>query len=69
MSEAVYRPEQRRALARAVAQKEAVTCPACGARVTVNHVDPGPRISYVRQRVLVICSSCHRSAAIDVGNA
>lgn len=60
-----YSAEQRRALARAVAEDQAVVCPVCQTPLAVRAVEPSKAVSYVRRRVWLLCPSCKRTAAVD----
>jgi hypothetical protein len=62
-----YTPEERRALAAAVARDETLVCPSCGARLARHDVGTPPAMPYVRHRVLLVCPGCGRSAAVDTG--
>ena len=44
---------------------DALTCPRCGAALDLQPVPPRTDVSYVRDRVLVVCSSCHRTHVLD----
>jgi hypothetical protein len=61
-----YTAEQRRAIAALLEQEAAAVCPACGATLTQQAVQPSPGVSYVRHRVWVLCPGCRRSASVDV---
>ena len=41
------------------------SCPACGASLDERSVPPREDVSYVRDRVWLVCPSCHRSAVLD----
>ncbi len=62
-----YTPEERRALATAVARGEELVCPSCGARLAHHDVTARTGLPYVRRRVLLICPGCGRSVAVDTG--
>jgi hypothetical protein len=57
---------QRVELERAMKQKEPLVCPECGILLTQQVVVPPENVSYVRQRVWLMCTKCRRSAAVDV---
>ena len=59
-----YSREERHALEEAVRTGK-LECPACGGRLTAQDVPPPPGVSYVRQRVWLVCVACKRSAAVD----
>jgi hypothetical protein len=61
-----FHRDERRALEAAVASGSSVSCPRCGSVMDARPVDPGPAISYVRHRVLLVCTGCHRAASVDV---
>lgn len=61
-----YTREQRAALERAVREREALRCPACGERVVESRVAPRADVAYVRRRIWLLCSGCRRSASLDV---
>ena len=58
--------DQRKTLARAVAEDEPLVCPACGGDVTRQEVARPPEVSYVRHRVWLLCTGCRRSGAVDL---
>ena len=49
-----------------VRANEPLRCPRCDAPVARHEVPPKAELPYVRRRVLLICTSCKRSAAVDV---
>lgn len=53
------------ALARAVDEGLVPSCPRCAVPLDRRDVPPRPDVSYVRDRVWVICPSCHRTAVLD----
>lgn len=61
---------QRRALARRLRERgstgEPLCCPACDAELSERPVAPPPALPYVRHRVWLLCTSCGRTAAVDV---
>lgn len=61
-----YTASQRRAIAAELDDGRAPVCPACGTALSIRPVAPDASVSYVRQRVWVLCPSCRRSAGIDV---
>ena len=61
-----FRRDERRVLEAAVASGGSVDCPRCGCVMDARPVDPGPAVSYVRHRVLLVCTGCHRAASVDV---
>lgn len=52
-------------LARALVSGAPLTCPHCAIPLDRRSVPPRPDVSYVRDRVLVVCSKCHRNAVLD----
>lgn len=63
---ASFTERERRVLARAVADEDPLTCPACGGDVTRQEVARPPEVSYVRHRVWLLCTACRRSGAVDL---
>jgi hypothetical protein len=61
-----YDAQARRQLAEALRLGQPLLCPACGTPLTRHAVEPRAELPYVRRRVVVICSACRRSAALDV---
>ncbi len=57
--------QQTRALARALHAGEPLTCPECAVPLDRRPVPPRPDVSYVRDRVVVVCPSCHAAAVLD----
>jgi len=53
------------ALARALRAGSEVTCPRCGTAVDVWPVPPREDVSYVRDRVRLVCPSCRRTAVLE----
>lgn len=61
-----YTDEERQALLRSVATgATAPTCPRCHGACAVIRTGPSPDVSYVRDRVVVRCSGCRRSAGAE----
>jgi hypothetical protein len=48
---------------------DALTCPRCGATLDLRPVPPRTDVSYVRERLIVVCSSCHRTHVLDLKQA
>ena len=42
-----------------------LTCPRCRIALDVRPVPPRADVSYVRDRLLVVCSSCHGTHVLD----
>jgi hypothetical protein len=49
----------------AIRRGEAPDCPRCGLAMSRRSVEPRSDISYVRDRVWLVCGQCHGSAVID----
>ena len=43
-------------------------CPRCGSACAVIRTPPRDDVSYVRDRVVVRCSACRRSVAVEAGD-
>jgi len=52
-------------LGRAVRRGVQATCPVCSIPLDEQSVPPREDVSYVRDRVWLVCPSCHRSAVVD----
>jgi len=52
-------------IGRAVREGEQPRCPLCAVRLDERAVPPREDVSYVRDRVWLVCPTCHRSAVID----
>ena len=59
-----FTPAERHALEREVAQGR-LECPRCGARLETRDVPPRAEVSYVRDRVWLLCGACGGSAVLD----
>lgn len=57
---------QRQTLAEQLAAGGPIFCPVCNAPVSVSDVRPPEGVSYVRRRILVLCTGCRRTAALDM---
>jgi len=62
---AAFTPEQLAQLAPVVRRGEPARCPACGSAVDQRPVPPRADVSYVRDRVWLVCPACHRTGVID----
>ena len=60
-----YTLKEERALRKALSAGSPLHCPRCGEPVTETPVLPSPQVAYVRDRVLLQCSSCGARAAVD----
>lgn len=45
--------------------QEALVCPRCAVPLDRRAVPPRRDVSYVRDRVWVVCPTCHRTAVLD----
>jgi hypothetical protein len=52
-------------LGRRVRRGEHPPCPACGATLDEQSVPPRTDVSYVRDRIWLVCPACHRNGVID----
>jgi hypothetical protein len=59
-----YTPEERRTLEQRLARGERV-CPRCGTALEVRDVPPSRAVSYVRDRVWLVCGGCGASVVLD----
>jgi hypothetical protein len=60
-----YDAPQRRALETSLRAHEPLMCPVCAVALTTHTVGRPQEVSYVRQRVFVICPQCKRRAGLD----
>lgn len=60
-----FTPDEAHALGRAVEHGEPLSCPRCGVPLDRREVPPRRDVSYVRDRVWLVCPACHRSVVID----
>ena len=60
-----FTPDQLTALAHEVRRGGRAVCPECGSAVDQRPVPPRSDVSYVRDRVWLVCPTCHRSGVID----
>ena len=61
----VFTRDQLAKLGEAVRAGRPPSCPACGAKLDQRSVPPREDVSYVRDRVWLVCPSCHRSTVLD----
>ena len=61
-----YTRAERESIAAAARLAQSLRCPRCDAPLKQSDVPPTPEVAYVRKRALLVCTSCHRSAAIDL---
>ena len=63
-----FRNREKRALLRTVAGgEENPACPRCGGRCSVIRTGTREDVSYVRDRVVIRCSRCTRTLALEAG--
>jgi len=60
-----FTPEQERRLADEVREGGPTACPACGGPLDQRPIPPRSDVSYVRDRVWLVCPACRRSAVLD----
>jgi hypothetical protein len=60
-----FSPHEERALARAVRDGSLAACPRCGGLLDEWPIPPRSDVSYVRDRLWLVCPSCRRTAVID----
>ncbi|MGW8265451.1 MAG: hypothetical protein ACWGSQ_03735 [Longimicrobiales bacterium] len=56
---------EERSLRRAILREGDPPCPRCGGRLDLTRVPPRPEVAYVRDRVLIQCSSCKLKGVVD----
>lgn len=52
-------------LGRALEAEQELRCPRCAVPLDRRAVPPRRDVSYVRDRVWVVCPTCHRTAVLD----
>ncbi len=57
--------EQERAIGRLVREGGRPLCPTCAVTLDERAVPPREDVSYVRDRVWLVCPSCRRSTVVD----
>lgn len=60
-----YSRAERLLLEQAVNGGTDLRCPSCGGQISAQAVPAPPGVSYVRQRVWLVCLSCKKSASVD----
>ena len=60
-----FSPEEARALAEAVRSGRATKCPRCGILLDERPVPPRGDVSYVRDRIWLVCPSCRRTTVLE----
>jgi len=63
--DSTYDPAQTEALARALAGGERPRCPRCETPMSRRDVPPRGEVSYVRDRIWLLCGSCGGTAVLD----
>ncbi|NIP57441.1 MAG: hypothetical protein GWO00_05425 [Gemmatimonadetes bacterium] len=57
--------EERGLVSRIAAGEERPPCPRCGRELVRREVPPRAEVSYVRDRIWLVCAPCGRSAVLD----
>jgi hypothetical protein len=60
-----YTHQQVHELEQVVRAGQVAACPECAVPLDERAVPPRQDVSYVRDRVWLVCPSCHRSAVVD----
>lgn len=62
-----FTDEETRALVRSLAtgEGEPVSCPRCAEEMSRSEVPPRHEVSYVRDRIWLVCRGCGRTAVLD----
>ncbi len=60
-----YRKEELQIIAEAVRSGEALVCPRCASALDEWPVPPRVDVSYVRNRIWLVCARCSRSVILD----
>jgi len=60
-----FSPDEARALAGALAEGRPLTCPRCSTPLDRRTVPPRRDVSYVRDRVWLVCPGCHSTGVLD----
>jgi transcription elongation factor Elf1 len=58
-------PQEENALREQLKGGRSPECPRCGAPLKITPVPPRSDVSYVRNRVLLVCDSCGLKVALD----
>jgi len=61
-----YSHDDVRTLEVALAGGHPLVCPGCGAPLDRREVPPRKDVSYVRDRVWLVCSRCHANTVLDL---
>lgn len=62
---ATYSEEERNAIAKAMRDGTPAVCPRCASPLDEWPVPPRPDVSYVRDRMWLVCGPCSRSVVMD----
>ncbi len=60
-----YSPDEVRALAAALDGGHPLLCPRCSTALDRRPVPPRPDVSYVRDRIWLVCPGCHGTGVLD----
>lgn len=60
-----YSRSEERALEEALRQGEDAVCPRCHGPMERRRIPPSAAVSYVRDRLWLLCAACGRSAFVD----
>ncbi|MFG1690643.1 hypothetical protein ACGF5M_00565 [Gemmatimonadota bacterium] len=60
-----YSRDERERLSRMALGDGALSCPRCGGTVDRRAIPPRTDVSYVRDRIWLVCNDCSRSLVID----
>jgi len=60
-----YTDDEVRRMGAASAEGLPLMCPRCGAAVDRRPVPPRADVSYVRDRLWLVCPGCHRTVVLD----
>ena len=60
-----FNADERHALERAFREGQDLDCPRCTVALDRRPVPPRREVSYVRDRLWLVCPSCHRTVVLD----
>jgi len=60
-----YTSDELRALAAALEGRRSLVCPRCATLLDRRSVPPRPDVSYVRDRMWLVCPGCHATGILD----
>jgi ribosomal protein S27AE len=60
-----YTRSERKSIADGLRSGDPATCPRCGGRLDEWPVPPRSDVSYVRDRLWLVCAACARSVILD----